>query len=805
VSRLRAVAIAFDVDLAAATDLATFRRTLAACVDRHLAGADAGGPTLVAFPEHLGLLGLLVGPRARSARDALARGATLAEGLLELALAHGEALAACARRFPGVTSPGQLLHLALTDTLVRAVVGSARTVAAERGVWLSVATALPDWASRPAAGPDAALATAGADDGRVHVATDPLVRNRNVLVDPDGRIVARQDKAYLVASERDPADGFGLSAVGLEAVGVAATPFGRVASVISKDAWMPDVNDRLDQLGAQLLLQPEAFDRWAEVDRAIDDDGTELADLWPPDKFRRGGWWMVQRHRAFRANVTPVLLGRLGELRVRRPGADRRPGAGGAPGPRPARPGPLARLGRGRDVDRPARGRGCSPGAAAAAAAIAAAADAVADVTLPDPPAGGPLPARPAGYPPSVAVAPGGLQVVPEVATVDGAVVLAWVDAGGALGQGVVVARGDGLRWSPPVAVAPAPRRPTDAFDRQWRPRLAVVDDQLACLHLAFPHESWDLVAAVSADDGATWHGRGRVDDADDRPGVLRERGHDAPALCTLPADSVARARLVPEGEGDGLLAVWSDLRWPATLPAIRWTVASDRVSGWRPSRRADGGDGPTRGQTEPSVLVVGDRVLLAWQELAPATEGGRPAIWLTALGDPPSHPRRLDVAADRAAYRPRLGGVGELVWLLWEEETVTGGGGLVVRVSRDAGRSWSPPRPVDATRPAGVSQRRAVVTPLGPERALVVFEDDRAGAARVLAVELGPQGPVGPPWRVCDTPRGAAGRAPVVGHAGGALVAVWQDTRGAREQLRSCRLPVPAADRAGRLEPPAG
>jgi predicted amidohydrolase len=794
VRQLRAVAVALHLDLACAEDLASFRAMLGAAAARHLDG-DADQPTLVAFPEHVGLLGMLVGERGRTARAALAAGASTAEALLELALAHGAQLGVYASRFPAVRSPGQLLHLALTDTLVRSVHDLGAAVAAELGVWLSVGTALAtDWERRQAVGDDAGLVTAGVDDGAVAVAVGPEVTNRNLVFAPDGHLATVQDKAYLVPTERDPEEGLGLVGVGLDRVAVAELPIGRVASVISKDAWMPDVNERLDQLGAQLLLQPEAFDRWAEPDREVRADGTTLADLWPPDKFRRGGWWMVQRHRSFRANVTPVLLGRLGDLRfdgqplIAVPAPD---GVGGLAllGQAPT-PG-WAAVGRWTDPLGTGEGDGANPvgaapvdrGAGAASAdagrSDAGGSDAVAELTLPEPPARAALPARPEETTRSVPIADGGLQLVPDVLTFEDDVVLAWVDVGRALGQGVVTARGDGERWSAPVPVAPEPRRVHDAFDRQWRPRLAAAGGRLVVAYLGVARESWDLEAATSDDGGAGWQRAARVDDAHDDVGVLRERGHDAPTVVTIPGDG-------PHAGGD-VVAIWSDLRWPAPLPEVRWSRSHDGSRSWGPSRPVVDAS-PAVAQTAPRAVAVGDDVLVAWQELVAAGGGGGAAIRLARLTGPARTATRLDLATDRCACRPQLAASGQTVWAVWEEDRPEGGGGLVVRVSGDAGRSWSPPAAVDPTRPVRGTQRAAAILAFPDGLAVVAFEDDRAGPTRILAVELGPGGPSGPVWRLCDTPDGAAARAPALARVAGGLVAVWQDTRDGREQLRSCR-----------------
>ena len=334
--RVRCCAVGLRIDPARATSTSTFLAAVHDLLDREVE-PHPDAPTLVAFPEHTGLVTMFVGPRGAVAREQLAAGASTLEALTSLAISYGEVLGHYAGRFPDVRSAGRLLHLACTDVMVRTVVDGFASVAADRGLWLTVGAALPDWELRRAdeLDDDVAATLLGAEPAHddVYVATGSQVRNRNLVFSPDGELVAVHDKAYLVPLEADAEQGLGLSAAGLDEIAVAELPLGRLGTVISKDAWMPDVNERLGQLGAQLVVQPEAFDRWGLVDRGEVTDGGAatggggaapgddevadadgVADLWPPDKFQRGGWWMVQRHPSFRVNVAPMLLGHLADL-----------------------------------------------------------------------------------------------------------------------------------------------------------------------------------------------------------------------------------------------------------------------------------------------------------------------------------------------------------------------------------------------------------------------------------------------------------------------------------------------------------
>jgi hypothetical protein len=113
-------------------------------------------------------------------------------------------------------------------------------------------------------------------------------------------------KAYLVPIEQPPpgtAAGLSLSFTPLRDQEVLDTPVGKLAIVISKDAWMVDVNDRFVAKGANVVLQPEAFDSWAFTT-------TE----WSPDVFGEGGRANVQKNPEWVVNVDPDLSGNLFDI-----------------------------------------------------------------------------------------------------------------------------------------------------------------------------------------------------------------------------------------------------------------------------------------------------------------------------------------------------------------------------------------------------------------------------------------------------------------------------------------------------------
>ena len=84
---------------------------------------------------------------------------------------------------------------------------------------------------------------------------------------------------------------------------VVDTPVGRIGVVISKDAWMTDVNDRFEAKNAQVLLQSEAFSDWAFV-----------TSEWSPDVFKEGGFSFLQKNPSFVVNIDPSMTGNLFDL-----------------------------------------------------------------------------------------------------------------------------------------------------------------------------------------------------------------------------------------------------------------------------------------------------------------------------------------------------------------------------------------------------------------------------------------------------------------------------------------------------------
>jgi predicted amidohydrolase len=254
-------------------------------------------PNLLVFPENATLAAAFVGSRGAAAREETES----LPGFLSLLGPYDSAFRYYEELYPE-TAFTERLVLSLTDTLHRAF-QTFPEIARTYGVYVAVSSdfAPAELSEDPA--DVSALADPDLEDvDSVYVATEGAAFNWGIYFDPDGREVGRVAKSYLVPAEEDL---LSLTHGPLVQAKPVELPFARTGMVISKDAWMPGLLERLDALGAQLMLQPEAFSGWAVE---------EFQGDWLPDIVRQSGWAHTQRHAGFRHNVTPCIKGNLLDL-----------------------------------------------------------------------------------------------------------------------------------------------------------------------------------------------------------------------------------------------------------------------------------------------------------------------------------------------------------------------------------------------------------------------------------------------------------------------------------------------------------
>ena len=291
-------------------------------VASHIRPADRRAPrrALVVFPEDVGLIAALIGTRGENAR----RQTSALGAIPSLFEPYTDQVAHYSAKYPGQPAV-RALFLALTDTFYRSFYETYRALAIEHGVYIAAAiNAAP--ARRVEAADDPALVELLRDPDEpdrtyAYEAASPYPGNTTYLFAPNGEILVPDGqggtlespsqtggvirgstvKAYLTPPEQPPPGEFLGLALAFGAVPdleVLDTPVGRLATVISKDAWMVDVNDRFEAKGANVIIQPEAFSGWAYQSAP-----------WEPDILKEGGFGNVQKYPAWRVNVTASLTG----------------------------------------------------------------------------------------------------------------------------------------------------------------------------------------------------------------------------------------------------------------------------------------------------------------------------------------------------------------------------------------------------------------------------------------------------------------------------------------------------------------
>src|SRR4051794_27897487 len=282
------------------------------------------GRDLVVWPEDVGLFGALTGERAASAR-----GAGSFEGaIISLIGAYGPQNAYYTQRFPDLANrslPVRLTEVSLTDTYGRTAVETFSELADRYDTYLEVGVnmaaswqvvcddleafnradppRLPGGVLCQEQSPQKVLALRDPNEsGRdyAYEATSGKVSNMALVFGPDGRLVSKQVKSYLTPTEMPgqldlvPGDVTG----GLSAV---HTPVGMLGFVTSKDAWMPDVQAKLDEAHVDLLVQPEWF-----VNDVVGSGG-----MWAPDTLKASAYNDLLRMPSLRAVVLPELTGNI--------------------------------------------------------------------------------------------------------------------------------------------------------------------------------------------------------------------------------------------------------------------------------------------------------------------------------------------------------------------------------------------------------------------------------------------------------------------------------------------------------------
>jgi hypothetical protein len=295
-------------------------------VASHLRPRDAGAPgrALVVFPEDVGLVATMIGSRGEVPR----RQTSALGAFLQLFAPYVPQSRHYGHTFPG--QPGvRILLMALTDTLYRSVYETFRQIAIEQHVYVAATmNAAPARRVEAREDPDLVALLRDPDEPQrnyAYAAASPEVTNATYVFAPDGEVIVPDGhggtlespsqtggvilpsakKAYLTEPEQPPPGeplGLSLAFGAVHDLDVLDTPVGRLGIVISKDAWMMDVNDRFAAKDADVILQPEAFSDWGFP-----------PGPWGPDNFKEGGFANLQKLPEFLLNVDASMTGNFFE------------------------------------------------------------------------------------------------------------------------------------------------------------------------------------------------------------------------------------------------------------------------------------------------------------------------------------------------------------------------------------------------------------------------------------------------------------------------------------------------------------
>jgi hypothetical protein len=276
---------------------------------------------LVTLPEDIGLMSVFTGSKGAAAR----RASSITESIAAVLAGYAPEVAFYAARHPALAlrnPPTRLLALALTDVFGRVAVETFAELADRYDVYLEAGVnmaqswrvvcvsratfqTLPGGVECDEENPLRVAQLRSADEPTrtyAYEATTDRPSNMALLFDPDGRLIAKQVKAYLTPTELPgqldltPGSVSGLSRVD--------TPVGRLGFVTSRDAFSPDVVQKLDQQHVEVLIQPEFFVN----------DVVRAQGMWAPDTLKSSGFSAMLRYPSIGALVQPEMTGNIFEF-----------------------------------------------------------------------------------------------------------------------------------------------------------------------------------------------------------------------------------------------------------------------------------------------------------------------------------------------------------------------------------------------------------------------------------------------------------------------------------------------------------
>ena len=288
----RLIAVGNLISLQAAATEQSFATELERIVGMAVPHLARDRPNLVVLGEILGLPLALSGKRGYLSR--LMHTSNVAISML--ALGYGRRMIHYRRLYAGISLVRSLL-LSLSDVMYRPFASTLSRLAARHSVYLSASTITPH----------VQCSTSTVDishfgrrhSGKVFLPDGPGVYNTGFLWGPDGNLVGTTDKVFLTDNEKATLD---LTPGNLDSVQVFETEIGKIGIAISLDAFTPQYLQRLDSLGACIVIQNDANDQpWAGPSKTCD---------WQPQEWLNSVLGSVQDdYPHLHYNICPMQVG----------------------------------------------------------------------------------------------------------------------------------------------------------------------------------------------------------------------------------------------------------------------------------------------------------------------------------------------------------------------------------------------------------------------------------------------------------------------------------------------------------------
>lgn len=278
--QVQLVAVQMTLDLNDFWSREAFEASIRQRMDAVAAATDPDLPTLVVFPEDVGLLLVLQGME-----DRLSGIESIDEAIGSAVQAHLVALSWT--RLIRWKDWVPALFLNRNRLIAETYFEVFSDVAREYGVYV--------------VGGSVILPPYRMEDGVVDWQRGPArhqVHNTSYLFGPDGLVLGKQDKIDLIELEAEGA--LNLNPGSVADLSVIDTPLGKIGLAICKDAFSDEITEALVSQGAQILVQPSANPGPWHEEQQLD--------------WLRSSHLMVADHGRFSYAVNPMLNGPLWDI-----------------------------------------------------------------------------------------------------------------------------------------------------------------------------------------------------------------------------------------------------------------------------------------------------------------------------------------------------------------------------------------------------------------------------------------------------------------------------------------------------------